>query len=93
MAAELLCLRGESLLRTDRSREAAEVFEVVTREHPASPYVPQALFGIMQARDAKGDSDAAAVARDRLLGEFSQTPWAARALAGAPPGTADRPRR
>jgi hypothetical protein len=78
LAPELRCLRGESLLRAGRAAEAAADFDAVIREHAGSPYVPQALFGVVQARSAAGDGAAAAGARERLLSEFGSTPWADR---------------
>jgi outer membrane protein assembly factor BamD (BamD/ComL family) len=81
---ELLCVRGESLLRADRPREAAEAFETVTRDFPGSPHEAQALFGAVQAREAAGEAEAAAPMRKRLLAEFGDTPWASR-LAGRAP--------
>jgi hypothetical protein len=81
---ELLCVRGESLLRAERPREAAEAFEMVTRDFPGSPHEAQALFGAVQAREAAGEGEAAAPMRKRLLAEFGDTPWASR-LAGRAP--------
>ena len=51
---ELLCLRGESLLRSGQPRLAAEAFEAVVQEGPG-PYLPQALFGAARAYAAAGN--------------------------------------
>lgn len=87
LRAELLCLRGESLLRGGRPRGAAEVFEAVVRDFPSGPYVPQALFGGAQAREAAGDRGLAAQHRQRLLDAFSDTPWAVRLRASGAAST------
>ena len=55
LRSELLCLRGESLLRVGRALEAAEAFEEVLQGPPNGPYVPQALFSAAEARQAAGD--------------------------------------
>lgn len=75
---ELLCLRGESLLRAGRPLEAAQAFEEVLEGPPNGPHVPQALFSAAEARAAAGDEAAAAAHRRRLLDQFGKTPWAAR---------------
>jgi hypothetical protein len=75
---ELLCLRGESLLRLGESRESAAVFEQVLQESAQGPYTPQALFGLAQALEAAGEQERARVARERLRREHPRTPWAAR---------------
>jgi hypothetical protein len=76
---ELLCLRGESLLRSGQPRLAAESFEGVVQEGPG-PYLPQALFGAARAYAAAGNPGEAALARERLLRDHADTPWARRAL-------------
>jgi hypothetical protein len=81
--AEILTLRGESLLRSGQARVAVEAFQLVTEG--SSPYVAEALFGLVQARNTLGDTDGARVAREKLLGEFAYTPWARRAQ-GVPSG-------
>jgi len=77
---ELLCLRGESLLRSDQPLLAAEAFEGVVQEGPG-PYLPQALFGAARAYAAAGHPGDADLARERLLRDHPDTPWARRALA------------
>ena len=79
LRAELLCLRGESLLRAGQPGLAAQAFQGVLAEGEPNPYVPQALFGVVQARTATGEGEAAGAARDRLLKEFAESPWARRA--------------
>ncbi len=81
LTAELRCLRGESLLRAGRPGEAATEFEGVTQ----GAHLPEALFGLTQAHGAAGA--AAAAARDRLLNEFADTPWAERVRAEAAPAS------
>jgi hypothetical protein len=76
---ELRCLRGESLLRAQRPREAAEAFEAVVREAGLSAATPRALFGLQIARALLGEGEVAAAARERLLREFPGTAWAERA--------------
>jgi hypothetical protein len=87
LRAEMLCLRGESLARAGRPREAVEAFSALVLEAPTSPYVAQALFGGAAAREAAGDAEGAAADRKRLRQEFSETPWARRLRAeeGAKP--------
>ena len=75
---ELLCLRGESLLRAAQPLEAAKAFEQVLEGPPNGPHVPQALFSAAEAREAAGDREAAAAHRKRLLEKFEKTPWAER---------------
>jgi hypothetical protein len=75
---ELLCLRGESLLRAGHPRLAAEAFEAVVEDGPG-PYLPQALFGNSRAHAAAGKPGEAALARERLLRDHPDTPWARRA--------------
>jgi tetratricopeptide (TPR) repeat protein len=77
--AELLCLRGESLLRAGHPEAALEAFDTLLGEGPRGPYAPQALFGEGEAHAALGDASEARRARDRLLREFPDTPWAERA--------------
>jgi 6-pyruvoyl-tetrahydropterin synthase-like protein len=79
LRAELLCLRGESLLRAGQARLAAQAFEEVLAQPEPNPYVAQALFGLMQGRAADGDTEQARAARDRLLRDFAASPWADRA--------------
>ena len=79
---ELLCLRGESLLRIGQARQAAEAFDAVLRESQDGPYVPQALFGSAAAHDALGEGEAAAQARARLESQFPENPWTRRVFEG-----------
>jgi hypothetical protein len=80
---ELLCLRGESLLRSGQPRLAAEAFEGVVQEG-SGPYLPQALFGAARAYAAAGNPGEADLARERLLRDHADTPWARRAAAEPP---------
>ena len=75
---ELLCLRGESLLRAGQAALALDSFETLLRESPDGPYTAQALFSGASAREAKGDAEGARADRRRLLDEYSDTPWAKR---------------
>jgi TolA-binding protein len=84
LRAEVLCLRGESLLRAGQARRAAQSFQDVLAEPEPNPYVAQALFGVMQARAADGDAEHARAARDQLLRDFATSPWARRALPPSP---------
>jgi hypothetical protein len=77
---ELLCLRGESLLRSGQPRLAVEAFEAVVQDGPG-PYLPQALFGAAQAHAALGNRGEARLTRQRLLRDHADTPWARRAIA------------
>jgi hypothetical protein len=79
LRTELLCLRGESLLRAGEPRVAREAFEAALREPKPGPYQPQALFGLAQAQAAAGDAAEAARTKARLLREHPDTPWARRA--------------
>jgi hypothetical protein len=80
LRAELLCLRGESLLRAGQPRLAASSFEAVLEQPEPNPYLAQALFGVVRARSASGEVDTARRARERLLREFADSPWARRAV-------------
>jgi 6-pyruvoyl-tetrahydropterin synthase-like protein len=84
LRAELLCLRGESLLRAGQARLAAQAFQDVLAQPEPNPYVAQALFGLMQARAADGDTEHARAARDQLLRDFAASPWANRARSVSP---------
>ncbi|HUG53713.1 MAG TPA: 6-pyruvoyl-tetrahydropterin synthase-related protein, partial [Vicinamibacteria bacterium] len=79
LRAELLCLRGESLLAAGSPGAAAAAFEAVLSEPTPNPYLAQALFGAARALSASGDLEAARARRDRLLREFGESPWAKRA--------------
>src|SRR5262249_24983285 len=59
LRAELLCLRGESLLRAGHSREAAYAFQEVVDTAAGSPYLAQALFSGAAAKEAMGDASGA----------------------------------
>jgi hypothetical protein len=87
--ASLLSLRGESLLRAARPREALLSFQDVLGE-PSSPYRAQALFGAAEAQSALGDEAGARESRARLLKEFPESPWATRVQATPAAATAVR---
>jgi tetratricopeptide (TPR) repeat protein len=78
LRAELLCLRGESLLRAGHPREAVAAFQEVLDTAGGSPYLAQALYSGAQAKDAAGDTLGAMADRQRLLRELPHTPWAQR---------------
>ncbi len=78
LRAELLCLRGEALLRAGHPREAAYAFQEVVETAPTSPYLAQALFSGAEAKEALGDTLGAAADRLRLSRELPLTPWAQR---------------
>src|SRR5262249_26336106 len=59
LRAELLCLRGESLLRAGHPREAAYAFQEVVDTAAGSPYLAQALFSGALAKEAMGDASGA----------------------------------
>ncbi len=75
---EMLCLRGESLLRTGVPAEAVTEFQLALDESPDGPHAAQALFGLAEAQAASGAEDQAAETRRRLRLQFPRTPWAAR---------------
>ena len=77
--AELLCLRAEALLRAGHPEQAVQSLETLLTDEPRGPCAPQALFGTIEAWTALGDAEAARRARERLLREFPETPWAERA--------------
>ena len=76
--AELLCLRGESLLKEGRQEEAAKAFDALLLEAPGGPYAAEALYGAVRAKEGTGNKNAAALQRQRLETEFGGTPWAQR---------------
>jgi hypothetical protein len=78
LRAGLLCLRGESLLRAGEAVQAAAAFEALLEQDPG-PYAAQALYGLTQAQEQRGDHSAAVATRARLLREHPGTPWADRA--------------
>jgi hypothetical protein len=82
--AELLCVRGEALLRAGHAREAIEPFTLVVEGEPG-PHRPQALYSGALALAAAGRAEAAAAFRRRLRAEFPETPWAHRLEATAAP--------
>ena len=75
--AELLCVRGEALLRAGHAREAIEPFTLVAEGGPVA-HLPQALYSGALALQAAGHAEAAAASRRRLRAEFPGTPWARR---------------
>ncbi len=85
LRAELLCLRGESLLRAGRPREAAVAFQEVVDTAAGSPYLAQALYSGAVAKDASGDTLGAMADRQRLLRDLPYTPWAQRLKSESPP--------
>ena len=91
LRAEMLCLRGESLLRAGDPRTAADAFQAALAEPEPNPYLAQALFGAMRARAASGEPELAQAARERLLREFASSPWASRALLPSPGAGASVP--
>jgi hypothetical protein len=82
--AELLCVRGEALLRAGHAREAVESFTAVVEGAPG-PHRPQALHSGALARDAAGDAPGAAAWRRQLREEYPETPWARRLGPGPEP--------
>jgi 6-pyruvoyl-tetrahydropterin synthase related domain len=84
LRAELLCLRGEALLRAGHPREAAYAFQEVVDTAASSPYLAQALFSGAEAKEAMGDTLGAAADRLRLRRDLPLSPWAQR-LPVAPP--------
>jgi hypothetical protein len=78
LRAELLCLRGESLLRAGHPREAAHAFQEVVDTAAGSPYLAQALFSGAVAKEAMEDALGARADRDRLRRELPLTSWAKR---------------
>jgi hypothetical protein len=75
--AELLCLRGEALLRAGQPRIAVQAFTPVV-EAGSGPYRPQALYSGALAREAVGDAAGAAAWRASLRRDHPKTPWAER---------------
>ncbi len=76
--AELLCVRGEALLRSGHPREAVEAFTEVVRQAPDDPHRPQALFSGALAKEAAGDDAGAALWRRWLREQFPGNPWTER---------------
>jgi hypothetical protein len=86
--AELLCVRGEALLRAGHAREAVEPFTLVVEGEPG-PHRPQALHSGAVAREAAGDPEGASAWRRQLREEYPETPWARRLE--PPAGPSPRP--
>ncbi|HSD67700.1 MAG TPA: 6-pyruvoyl-tetrahydropterin synthase-related protein, partial [Vicinamibacteria bacterium] len=82
--AELLCVRGEALLRAGHAREAVEPFRLVAEGEP-DPHRPQALYSGAAALEASGHVRDAATWRRRLREEYPETPWARRLSTPASP--------
>jgi hypothetical protein len=82
--AELLCVRGEALLRAGHAREAIEPFTLVAEGEPG-PHRAQALYSGALALGAAGQPEGAAAFRRRLREEFPETPWARRLEASVEP--------
>jgi tetratricopeptide (TPR) repeat protein len=82
--AELLCVRGEALLRAGHAREAIEPFTLVAEGEPG-PHRAQALYSGALALEAAGQPEGAAAFRRRLREEFPETPWARRLEASVEP--------
>jgi TolA-binding protein len=76
--AELLCVRGEALLRSGHPREARDAFTEVVERAPGDPHLAQALFSGAAAKEAIGDADGAALWRRQLREEFPGNPWTER---------------
>jgi hypothetical protein len=76
--AELLCVRGEALLRSGHPREAAQAFSEVVRRATDDPHRPQALFSGALAREAVGDEAGATLWRRLLREQFPDNPWTER---------------
>jgi hypothetical protein len=75
---ELLCLRGEGLLRAGEPSLAADAFDAVVGE--GSPaYLAQALSGSARAHQAAGEEKQAEASRSRLMRDFPDSAWARRA--------------
>jgi tetratricopeptide (TPR) repeat protein len=70
------CLRGESLLREGRLDEAEESFNAAIAQPGVGAYTSQAWFGLVRAREAAGNVAGAAQAREMLIRDFPDTPWA-----------------
>jgi hypothetical protein len=75
---EILCVRGESLLRAGYPREALEAFTRVVEDAPGDPHRTQALYSGALAREALGDTEGARGWRQTLRQEFPGNPWTQR---------------
>jgi hypothetical protein len=80
---ELLCVRGEALLRAGHPRLAGEAFATVVEQIPGDPHRAQALYSGAAAREASGDTGGAAEWRRWLHEEFPGSPWVERLGADA----------
>jgi hypothetical protein len=76
--AELLCVRGEALLRSGHPRVALNAFAEVVDRAPSDPHRPQALFSGAVAKEALGDAEGAAHWRHQLTEQFPGNPWTER---------------
>jgi hypothetical protein len=76
--AELLCVRGEALLRSGHPRVAAQAFEDVVNQALDDPHRPQALFSGALAKEAVGDDARAELWRRWLREQFPGNPWTER---------------
>jgi hypothetical protein len=76
---ELLCLRGEALLRSGQPALAAEAFEQVVEMGPGA-YLPQALFGNARAYAAAGKPGESRLAKERLLRDHPDSQWSQRLI-------------
>jgi hypothetical protein len=81
--AELLCVRGEALLRSGHPREALDAFAEVVARAPSDPHRAQALFSGAAAQETLGDAGGAELWRRQLREQFPGNPWTERL--GAPP--------
>jgi predicted Zn-dependent protease len=75
---ELLCVRGEALLRAGHPREALQALNRIVEDAPADPHRPQALYSGALAREALGDTEGARAWRQTLSQEFPDNPWTQR---------------
>ena len=91
--AELLCVRGEALLRSGHPREAAEAFGEVVRRAPDDPHRPQALFSGALAKEAAGDDAGATLWRRLLREQFPDNPWTDRLGPAHDRAEGDQPKR
>jgi hypothetical protein len=85
--AELLCLRGEALLRSAHPREAVEAFTEVLARGPEDSHRAHALFSGARAKEDLGDDAGAALWRRWLREQFPDDPWTQRLGAAEDPPT------
>jgi hypothetical protein len=81
---ELLCVRGEALLRSGHPRQALDAFAEVVAGAASDPHRAQALFSGAVAKEALGDVEGAAEWRQQLTEVFPGNPWAERIARDAP---------